>query len=298
MQDYLFISVIVPVFNGEQTIAECIQSLLNIEYPDDRYEIIIVDNNSTDNTKKIVEKYPVKLLSETKRGSYAARNAGIRAAKGDIVAFTDSDCIVDKNWLYGIIKKLDDVEVGGVGGKVIAYNPVTIVERYLASISALDPEFAVKGEKPLIVTANAAYKLETLRKVGLFDDSFTSGGDWDMSWRVFQQGYKIVYEPDAIVYHKHRSDFKGLFFQEFKYGYGNVKLYKKHAEKNHFRFWSYIVMLHSLLLQLPWRIATVYLQKKKDKYLYIFTPICEFVRGLGYKLGLIYGSIKYRVIYL
>ncbi len=303
MQNYPFISVIVPVFNGEETIEECIQSLLNLSYPEDRYEIIIVDNKSTDNTKKIVEKYPVKLLLETKRGSYAARNAGIRTAKGDILAFTDSDCIVDKNWLKYIIKKFDDAEVGGVGGKVIAYNPVTIVEQYTTKFSGvLDQETFVGYKEPFIVTANAAYRRDVLYKVGLFDESFVSGGDVDLGWRVSWQGFKIVYEPKAIVYHKHRTTLKGLFLQFFKYAEGHAKLFKKYrnkyGKKYEINITGYFTMIPSLLLHLLLRITTIYQQKRGERLLYVATPICDFIQKLGYRAGKIYGSLKHRIIFL
>jgi cellulose synthase/poly-beta-1,6-N-acetylglucosamine synthase-like glycosyltransferase len=298
-----FISVIVPVFNGEKTIDECIKSLLNLEYPKERYETIIVDNNSTDNTRQIVKKYPVTLLLETKRGSYAARNAGIRAAKGDILAFTDSDCIVDKNWLEHIIKKFDNAEVGGVGGKVIAYNPITIVEQYTAKFSGdLDQETFMSYKEPFIITANAAYRRDVLYKIGRFDESFLSGGDMDLGWRVFWQGFKIVYEPKAIVYHKHRTTLKGLFFQSFKYAEGHVRLFKKYGNKNKKKYQihpiGYFTMGPLFILRLLWRLITAYQQKKDERSLYVATPICTFIQDLGYKVGKIHASIKHRIIYL
>ena len=301
MQDQPFVSIIVPVFNGEKTIEKCIQSLLNLHYPKDKYEIIIVDNNSTDNTRQIVEKYPVKLLLETKRGSYAARNTGIKAAKGDFLAFTDSDCIADENWLKHLIKNFDDDEVGGVGGKVVAYNPVTFVEQYIAKFSGdLDQETFVRYKKPFIITANAMYKRDVLDKVGLFDESLLSGGDMDMGWRVFEKGFKIVYEPKAIVYHKHRTTLKGLFFQSFKYAEGHVALFKKYRDRKKYQIHpvGYFTMIPLFILRLLWRIITVYRQKKDERLLYVATPICSFIQDLGYKMGKIYGSIKHRVIYL
>lgn len=298
LRDYPFISVIVPVLNAENIIEKCIQSLLDLDYPKSRHEIIIVDNNSTDNTRLIIEKYPVKLLLETKKSSYIARNTGIRASKGEILVFTDSDCIVDKNWLTNIIKKFDDPKVGGIGGKLVGYSPKTIVEKYLTATSYFNAEATANLAKPYFVTANVAYKRSIMEEISLFDESFTSWGDADLSYRIVGQGYKIVYEPEAVVYHKHRSSLKDLFFQNLKNGRGRVKLYKKHSEKNHLRIWSYVLMAYYLLLKLPWRIITVFLQKKNDRSLYIIKPVCEFTITLGYKLGMILGSIKFKAIYL
>lgn len=104
--------MVIPVYNAEKTIDECVQSLLALDYPQDKLEIITVDNNSTDNTKEILLSYPIIYLLEKKKVSYAARNLGIRNAKGEIIAFTDSDCVVDAQWLSNIIPAFDNPRVG------------------------------------------------------------------------------------------------------------------------------------------------------------------------------------------
>src|SRR3990170_3006911 len=94
------ISVIVPVYNDAQRIGKCIESLLQQTYPHEKYEVIIIDNGSTDETREVIKKYPVKLLIEDKiQSSYAARNKGIKNAKGEVIAFTDSDCIPGNDWI-------------------------------------------------------------------------------------------------------------------------------------------------------------------------------------------------------
>lgn len=296
MSNKPYISIIVPVYNGERTLNECIDSLINLEYPKDKLEIIIVDNNSTDSTRNIIERYPVICALETKVGSYAARNKGIYISKGEIQLFTDSDCVVDKYWAQNIIKKFNDTSVGLIGGKVITYNPTSIVERYLESISSLDNETSIKSRKPSVVTANAAIRKQILVEIGFFDDSFTSGGDYDVSWRIHQKGHVIAYEPTAIVYHNHKTDFKSLAMKEFRYGYGNVQLLKKHSDNNRFRFGTYVNIIFAFVQVLYRLIAVLFV--KKDKMLYLATPVCDIIRGISYKLGMIYGCIKNKTVYL
>ncbi len=108
------ISIIVPVHNNEMTIDSLLDSLLNQSYPNDKYEIIMVDNNSSDNTRKIISNYPVTLLDEQNiQSSYAARNRGVRGAKGKILAFTDGDCIPDRYWIATGIEKLLNTKYSG-----------------------------------------------------------------------------------------------------------------------------------------------------------------------------------------
>lgn len=295
------VSVVVPVFNGEKNIGECIKSLLELDYPKERLKIIIVDNNSTDSTKEIIKRYSVKYLLEKRRGSYNARNTGIKKATGEIIAFTDSDCIVGKDWITNLIRGFSDEKVGGVGGRIIAFEPRTIVEQYSANhIDSLNQEMFVPE---FIVTANAAYRHDLLKKVGYFEGSLSSGGDVDMGWKVNDLGYRILYEKDAGVYHKHRTTLIGLFKQFFKYGEGHVKLFKikKQRKKINKRYlidiYSYKLLILDIF-RILWRLINVYNQKKEKRMMYISIPICHFIEVLGEKLGLIYGSIKYREIRL
>ena len=296
-----------PVYNGALTIEECIKSLLNLEYPEDKYEIIIVDNNSTDTTVEIVKKYPVKLLHEGKQSSYPARNLGIKNAKGEIVAFTDADCIVDKMWLEQLVENFKDETTAGVGGEILAYNPKSIVEQYSVKSGSISQKIALETEivnlkMPFILTANAAYKAEILNEIGLFDDSFISGGDVDLACRITMKGYRIVYEPKALVYHKHRTTLYGLFKQIFPYGEGRANLFKKHkamfSKRYEIDILGYLSIPYNLLLRLPFRILTAYSCSSEERRVYIATPVLNALRMFAFKLGEIRGSIRYRVIYL
>ena len=118
IDNYPFVSIIVPVYNGERTIGNCIESLLSLKYSHSKYEVIIVDNNSKDATLKIIQKYPVISLIEKRiQSSYATRNTGLKKATGKIIAFTDSDCIADKDWILKSVECFKDEKIGCVGGR-------------------------------------------------------------------------------------------------------------------------------------------------------------------------------------
>ncbi len=125
-----FVSVVIPVFNAADMIDELLQSLLVLDYPADHYEIIVVDNGSTDNTRQLVEKYPVILLEERETpGPAAARNKGIRHARGEIIAFTDADCVADRNWLKMLVADHEDLSIGAFAGDVRGCEPAqTVIE--------------------------------------------------------------------------------------------------------------------------------------------------------------------------
>ena len=119
-----FASVIVPVYNGESMIAECIESLLSQDYPKDKYEIIVVDNNSNDHTPDIVKKYPVKYTMETRiQSSYAARNTGVKYAEGEALIFFDADQIATQNWLKNLMQEWTQKQYGAFGGRAVNIIP-------------------------------------------------------------------------------------------------------------------------------------------------------------------------------
>jgi glycosyltransferase involved in cell wall biosynthesis len=227
------VSVIVPVYNGQATIRELVESLLQVEYPTDRREIIVVDNNSTDQTAEIVRRYPVTLLFERhKQSSYAARNRGAGAAKGTFLAFTDADCVVTPQWLFKLLELHHDDTIGIYAGEVKSYSTDTFMEQFADVEGVLDQGKSMRHPYlPFAVTANLAVRKQQFDAVGQFNASLTSGGDVDFSWRLQQQtGCRIHYVPDAVVRHRHRASVKTLYQQYRKYGSGAYDLQKLHPE--------------------------------------------------------------------
>lgn len=229
------ISIIVPVLNGEKHISICLESITRLSYPKNDFEVIIVDNGSSDKTVDIIKSFQrdqnidIKLYFQKIKSSYAARNLGIKNAKGDIIVFTDADCIVYEDWLANIVNYFSDKTVGGVAGEILPASGNSIIEKYSIDEGVLSQRRTFNSKfLPYAQTANAAYRKELFNQIGYFDEVI-SGGDADYSWRVqLETDYKIVFAEDAIVLHRHRTDLKGLFKQRFKHGYGYVLIRNKY----------------------------------------------------------------------
>lgn len=235
MEEYPFVSVIVPVLNRENHIGRCLDSLLALNYPS--FEIIVVDNGSTDKTQEIISRYPVKMAVEQKGGAYAARNTGIKFARGEIIAFTDSDCVVDKDWLNKLVKNYHHEGVGGVGGQLMPYPHESLTEEFLSFgvlmifhstetvVIQQDTNRFLSGA---LGSANMSYRKKVLRKMNEFEDDLANfGGDYDLCWRVQRNGYEVIYEPEAIVFHELRSNLSQMIKQFFYLGKGLPLLLKK-----------------------------------------------------------------------
>jgi cellulose synthase/poly-beta-1,6-N-acetylglucosamine synthase-like glycosyltransferase len=232
-----FVSIVVPVYNSAPYIENCIDSLLRLNYPKENYEVIMVDNNSTDLTATTIKKYPVVYaLQDRVQTSYAARNTGIKMAKGEILAFTDADCIADEQWILNGVKPFANNRIGGVGGQVKAFKPRNYIERFQDRKNVFGQEKHL-DQKSLsqrigkIVTCNAFYRRDVFAAVGLFARDLVSGGDHDLSLRVQKEtNYTLQYAPDAIVYHQHRTSLVQFWKQYYKYGLGRIYLAEKHKK--------------------------------------------------------------------
>ena len=239
--EYPFVSIVVGIRNEEKFIEECIESLLKLDYPQDSYEIIIVDGMSTDRTREIVQKYPVKLLLNERKNVAAARNLGVENARGDLVAFTDGDCKVDPSWLNILVKELqnapDDVVcLGGpnlifdtdpVFGRVVGYSQETFLG---SGGSAQSKNSTKKHYVSSLPNCNAMYKKRAIQEVGSFDERFIVGQDGDLNYRINKRGHKFLYIPEAQVMHHRRGTLKSFSVRMFKYGMWMAELFKKHGE--------------------------------------------------------------------
>jgi cellulose synthase/poly-beta-1,6-N-acetylglucosamine synthase-like glycosyltransferase len=239
--EYPFVSVVVGTRNEERFIEECIESLLRLDYPQDLFEIIIVDGMSTDKTRNRVQKYPVLLLLNKRKNVAAARNLGVENAIGDLVAFTDGDCKVDPQWLKILVREMQNApeDVACVGGPNLIFDSDPVFgrvvgyaqETFLGSGgSAQSKNSTKKHYVSSIPNCNAMYKKSAIQEVGYFDERFLIGQDGDLNYRIGKKGHKFLYIPDAQVLHHRRGTLKSFSVRMFIYGMWMAELFKKHGD--------------------------------------------------------------------
>jgi len=237
----LSVSIVVPFLNAGKTLRKLLISLLNQDFPKLAYEIVLVDDGSSDGSletisdlvKSSIVRIKIVRVLENK-GCFHARNKGVKASEGEIIAFIDSDEIPDKMWLRRLVEPLfESKEVFGVCGKVITDAHKTLI---LPVVTAPIGATSISRGVVFAGTGNVAYRKSTLLEIGGFDEAFDPKwrGDSDLCLRVLERGLKIIYEPDAIVYHPVREQSLGEIWKEGFKRYKDVLLYSKHSKNSKF----------------------------------------------------------------
>ncbi|MFC1709284.1 glycosyltransferase [Candidatus Omnitrophota bacterium] len=233
-----FVSVIVPTYNSERTIKKCIDSLLDIDYSN--YEIIIVDDGSSDKTRKILSEHKgvIGVIESQHSGPSRCRNIAVKDAKGDFIAFTDSDCIVDRNWIKELIKGFTQERVVGVGGIQISPNDETSFGKRVQEFfeltgflggyikSGRNEELVEVSHNP---SCNAVYRKSAFLEIGGFDEKLWPSEDVDLDYRLKKKGYIFMFNPKAVVYHYRPQFLKALLKMMSRYGYVQGILTKRYG---------------------------------------------------------------------
>ena len=224
-----FVSIIVCSYNGGRTLAACLNSLGKLNYPD--YEVILVDDGSTDDTAYIAAQFPqVRYIHQGNHGLSYARNTGAAAAKGEVLAYTDSDCMADVDWLYYLIGTLISGDYAGVGGPNITPPGQNWIQACVAA--------APGGPSHVLLTdtiaehipgCNMAFYRWAFENIGGFDPEYRKAGDdVDFCWRLQQAGCVIAFSPTAIVWHHRRFTLRAFLKQQDGYGEAESLLRFKH----------------------------------------------------------------------
>lgn len=225
------ISVVVCTYNGSRTLRECLEALGQLDYPD--YEVIVVDDGSTDDSARIAKEYPVRLISTANRGLSAARNTGMDAAKGSIVAYTDDDAFPDPHWLKYLAWTFLNTDCAGVGGPNIPPPDDEALAECVANAPGGPVHVLISAtEAEHIPGCNCAFRKENLEAVGGFDPQFrTAGDDVDLCWRFLEKGWKLGFHAGAMVWHRRRASLSTYWRQQKGYGKAEALLERKWPSK-------------------------------------------------------------------
>jgi len=233
------VSVVVVAKNEENNIANCLTSIINQNYPQELYEIIVVDGGSTDKTQEIIKNFPVKLIVDTYGTIGHQRNTGITNSKGDFIAFTDADCVVDSSWLSALVRciKNSPTNVVAVGGpnlvmpwdfefaKVVGYSQETFLGSGGSAQSANSNKRLPKVQS--IPNCNAIYKKDYLLHEK-YNNDISIGEDAELNYRLNKKGFRFFYDPSAVVWHKRAPSLGKFANKMFNYGRALGRLTKHH----------------------------------------------------------------------
>ena len=260
----MMFSVVIPTYNRMDTLRLTLAAVTNQQYPD--YEVIVVDDGSSDSTSNTVRReFPfVRMLCQAHAGPAAARNRGLQEARGDVMAFTDDDCLVLPEWLSRLADGLHrHPEAVGVGGPLLAPGPLrqtNILARYEAHVvrviyGARDREIVAGFDCPAGGTNNMAYRRPALQAIGGFDEGFpyAGGEDADLKWRLAQTGARFLYLP-VVTTHLQPYTWPAFRRQQFTRGKGRAYFDRKWGRPPTYP----IVALRFIrrLAQLPLRFAS------------------------------------------
>lgn len=226
---YPRVSVIVCSYNGGKTLDRCLESLRTLDYPD--YEVILVDDGSTDDTPEIAERHPwIRKIRQTNHGLSVARNVGAAAATGSVIAYTDSDCMADPDWLYYLVGTLLSGNYAGVGGPNISPPAESWVQACVAAAPGGPSHVLLSDiEAEHIPGCNMAFHKWAFDSVGGFDSEYRKAGDdVDFCWRLQQNAQVIAFSPSAIVWHYRRFTLTAFRKQQEGYGEAESLLRFKH----------------------------------------------------------------------
>ena len=289
-----FISVIIPVFHDWHRLKLCLERLAAQMYPADNFEVVVVNNDPTDPCPFVLPAPNMRIVEEHVKSSYAARNAGIRAsrnagthvARAGILAFTDSDCLPDKQWLEKGVRCLQEDQVMLAGGQIrfLVDHPVS-ASALLDAASHMDNEDTI-AKHHCAVTANLFVRSEVFDAVGPFDGSMMSGGDIAFTQRASSHGFILAYCPEALVWHPTR-DFSQKIRKAFRVGRGLPKVeFKRPAHP-----WkkARMLLLHLLPLTHPRRIRRAMKRYSvKQNGLFVRALFLSVALGLVKSAGMLY----------
>ena len=316
------ISVIVPAFNAVETLGACLEALESQTVCREAYEVVVVDDGSTDRTQAVAEEYDVVLCQQAHAGPAVGRNRGAREARGDLLLFTDADCAPVADWIERLAGAFDDLKVVGAKGTYRTHQKALVArfvqleyeERYARMLGLEQIDF--------VDTYSAAYRCDVFRENGGFDARFPTASveDQELSFRLAAQGYQLVFVPEAVVYHTHDRTLGEYWRRKFNIGFWKALLLQWHPGRalrdTHTPQLLKVQMLLvallfvALLIAPLWRVTIVGgaaalavllvsslplvgRALRQDAPVAIVVPVLVLVRSLALGLGLAAGFLRF-----
>lgn len=313
------LSVIIPAYNAAGTLADCLHALHHQTQPDWLYELIVVDNGSSDDTAAVARAAGAIVVQQPKKGAAAARNAGIQIATGDIICVTDADCQPTTNWLEQVSAPLrENPEITACKGTYLTRQK-ELVARFV-QLEYEDKYDLLRTQTYIdfIDTYSAAYRQNALTQ-NKFDENIFYVEDQELSFRLAAQGYKMVFQPEAVVYHLHSNTLRGYFRKKVMIAYWKAQVVRRFparaAKDSHtpqvMKVQMVLIMLataalvFSLLIPPIGLIATagllilfkattipfVHKAWAKDKAVALVAPLLLMVRAFALSIGYLWGTV-------
>lgn len=232
------VSVVVPVKDRAEELDRCLWSLQHLRYPEHKLEVIVVDDGSRDGSASVARSRGATVVPSGGAGvgPAASRNRGAQSARGDILAFVDSDCTVDETWIEELVGAFEDPAVAAVGGRVDGMRDASALDRYEAAMSSL---FLGERERCggegndtfYLPSCNLLVRKNAFLDAGGFREGQHVGEDVDLTWRLRDRGWKIQYTPRGRVFHEHRNRLKTFLKRRFEYGTSEAILQIRHPRR-------------------------------------------------------------------
>jgi exopolysaccharide biosynthesis polyprenyl glycosylphosphotransferase len=253
--------VVVPVLNGERILGQCLEALTHQDYPADRLEIIVVDDGSTDSTAQLAQSHPVIYLHQQNSGPAAARNRGAEKSSGDILLFTDADCVPDTNWVSNMVQPfIDNPDVVGVKGKYRTDQRSLIPRMVQLEFEERYHKLRNKKRIDFVDSHSAAFRKSAFDQVNGFNAEFPQANneDVDLSFRIASSGGRMVFNPDAVVQHTHPRKLFNYIRLKFSRAFWRMLVYKKHPNKAIGD--SYTPQTLKLQILFAWAVAAAFIE--------------------------------------
>ena len=257
-----FFSIVVPTYGRPAQLAACLQALVHLDYPRDRFEVIVVDDGSATPPEPLVgsfrDRLNVMLVTQPHAGPAAARNTGATRAQGQFLAFTDDDCTPARDWLGALAARFASGPDRAVGGRImnaLPDNPFSTASQLLLAYLYAYYNVDVDDAR-FLASMNLALPADRFRVIGGFDPGFPAAAaeDRDLCDRWRHHGHRITYAPEVIVYHAHALSFRTFWRRHINYGRGAFAFHQARARRGG-RFWVEPATFYLNLLRYPFSVG-------------------------------------------